>query len=99
VPIFNIDKNKPTITNPVTCEKCSYRWQAVYPAAAKAVECPECHTMNKFAVDITEECADVFYDHFHDMPERVKKSISLEQLNNIYHYMVIPVIDKAKSLD
>lgn len=53
----------------------------------------------KHAVNVTEEAANEFYGNFRNLPDALRKRISAEMLNNIFKTMVVPAIDKARSLD
>ncbi len=53
----------------------------------------------KLATSVPSECADVYYKNFNKLPEDLKKRISCHLLNNIFRIMVIPAINRARSVD
>lgn len=52
-----------------------------------------------FAINVIKESADVYYDKLKEVPEDVRKQLTLDMLREIFEYMVKPAIDKARSLD
>lgn len=87
-------------TQLVKCDKCNHKWQGVFPSETDNLECPKCHEMSELpAISVIDECSDIYYDSFDDLPEDVKESISLRELKEIFEKMVIPTIDKARALD
>jgi hypothetical protein len=51
------------------------------------------------AINVTDECADVYYEQFKSLPSSLRKKISCHMLHDIFKTMVVPAIDKARSLD
>lgn len=52
-----------------------------------------------YAINITKECADVYYEKLKELPKDLKKQTSLYLLDAIFKNMVVPAIEKARSLD
>ncbi|MGR3303648.1 MAG: hypothetical protein ACUZ8I_14280 [Candidatus Scalindua sp.] len=53
----------------------------------------------KPAINIIDECADVYYGNLMNVPEDIRLSLSCYQLREIFEHMVKPAIDKARNLD
>ena len=51
------------------------------------------------AINVKQECADVYYDNLKLLPERIKKVLSVDALAEIFRIMVVPAIDKARAID
>jgi len=51
------------------------------------------------AINVKQECADVYYDNLCNVPEGLRKQISCYMLAEIFRNMVVPAIDKARELD
>lgn len=51
------------------------------------------------AINVKQECADEYYAHMKDLPERLRKKISCDMLAEIFRNMVVPAIDKVRALD
>jgi hypothetical protein len=61
---------------------------------------PNCCTDERYpAINVKQECADVYYAYFDSLPDRLKKKLSVEMLAEIFRTMVVPTIDKARALD
>ena len=53
----------------------------------------------KYAINVKQECCDVYYENYENLPEGLRKKISLYMLSEIFMNMVVPAIDKARQLD
>lgn len=51
------------------------------------------------AINVKDECANIYYDNFKSMPDSVRKTVSCHMLHEIFKHMVVPAIDKARELD
>ena len=51
------------------------------------------------AISVPDEAGRVYYDNFMQLPKHLRIRISCEMLDNIFKKMVIPAIDKTRSLD
>jgi len=73
--------------------RCGKVFISIRPVGTDEVECPLCHEMA--ATSTINGVSDAYYDGFKNLPDRIKKSISLDQLKQIFDHMVIPAIEKA----
>lgn len=55
--------------------------------------------LQKPAVSVIDEAANEYYANYENIPQSLRKRISCEMLNNIFKKMVVPAIDKVRSLD
>jgi hypothetical protein len=51
------------------------------------------------AINIKEECADVYYESFPELPDDLRKKVSCYMLAEIFKVMVVPAIDHARYVD
>jgi hypothetical protein len=51
------------------------------------------------AINVKQECCDVYYENYKNIPEALRKQISCYMLAEIFRNMVVPAIDKARELD
>ena len=55
--------------------------------------------MSNHAIDVIEEAGKEYYSNFNMLPAALKEKLSCEMLDNIFKKMVIPAVEKARSLD
>jgi len=51
------------------------------------------------AINVKQECCDVYYESYKNVPENLRKQISCYMLAEIFKEMVVPAIDRARALD
>ena len=51
------------------------------------------------AISVIEESANEFYGNYKNLTEKSRKRLSVEMLREMFNVMVVPAIDKARSLD
>lgn len=54
---------------------------------------------DEVAINVKDEAADTFYNHWSELPKEVKSRVSLHMLENIFKKMVVPAIDRVRALD
>ena len=55
--------------------------------------------MEKVAINVKHEAADIYYDNYERLPYNLRRKISCYMLDEIFKKMVVPAIDKIRQLD
>lgn len=76
------------------CEVCGEPIHGVlYGSAAKHAKCPPS------AINVFDAAANVYWDNFGQLDERLKAKVSIHDMRNIFQTLVEPAIAEVRRLD